>query len=284
MDMPISTEYPTLQAADPTRPSLANLPLEIVLEILETIFKREQIITVDVYCPEIEYPAYDVEGDENNLRAKVILRAPPLNTTAATCRLFRWVYRKSRPTVWSPRLHLGPPYHVDLARDIFHVRFHSLTEHSRFGSQSYLTPLRGFLDGVQRVSTCLNYLFLVGVGWFLSLDSTAKELIILVPVSRLESNVLELSPLLVPLRAEDKIVGQCYQGVKTWPEFKTSTEEYQRLRAQSLDGEVCPTFELQGYLVDERRLNDPVGAFGTRTRFRPAGGPKEDFSLLRAGL
>ncbi|KAK4044450.1 hypothetical protein C8A01DRAFT_31505 [Parachaetomium inaequale] len=147
MDIPISTEYPKLQVADPTRPSLANLPLEIVLEILDALFKPEQIIRT----------------------------------------------RRERP------------------------------------------PTQGHAPG--------------------------------------------LSPLLVPLRAEDEIVG--VMDVTTWPQFKMEMELSLRW-PQFLVAEERRPLYLPGYLVDERRLNDPI-AFGW-SRFRPAGGPEEDFSLLRAGL
>jgi hypothetical protein len=181
MNIPISTEYPKLQVADPTRPSLANLPLEIVLDILDALFKPEQLIVIEVYGHQ-ENHAYIADGE----RCTPILRAPPLNTTAAAaCRLFRHMYRKSRPTLWGAHLHLGRAYHVDLARDIFHVRVHPSRPVPEFNRIRF-ERLDGILNGVQKVATSLNYTCLVGWKWFIGLkstDSPAKELIVLVPGS-----------------------------------------------------------------------------------------------------
>jgi hypothetical protein len=279
MDTPISTEYPKLQVAGPTRTSLANLPLEMVLEILDALFKPEQLIVIDVYGHKEKH---ETISDREHCTA--ILRAPPLNATAAAaCRLFRHMYRKSRPTLWGAHLHLGRAYHVDLARDIFHVRVHPSRPVPNFHRIRF-ERLDGILNGVQRVATSLNYTCLVGWKWFLGLkstDSPAKELIVLVPVPGLENNSdLELSPVLVPLRAEDRIDG--LMDAVTWPEYKIETNWYLYWPWRFAPAEMRPKLELWGYLVDERRLNDPIASGWDR--FQPAGGPDEDFSLLRVSL
>jgi hypothetical protein len=257
MDFPTSTEYPKLHAADLTRPSLAKLPLEIVLEIIDALFKPEQLIAIDVLGSDNSDPAHsDTQAGltrqaEFSRKTKIVLRAPPLNITAAACRLFRFVYARSRPTLWGAHLHqhnnratttaaaaaaaasVGAyGYHVDLARDIFYVRIRRDVSQLEWdgANKPQLDPLAGALGGIQRMASSMNYVSMQDVYYLLHLNPLAKELNILVPVPGLEAGDncstlpigtgLRLAPVLTPLKADDVVRSRSNRLRTGWVMFK----------------------------------------------------------------
>ncbi|KAK4044444.1 hypothetical protein C8A01DRAFT_42869 [Parachaetomium inaequale] len=280
MDIPISTEYPKLQAADPTRPSLADLPLEI------------QLIAIDILGLDNSDPAHcDTQAGlsrqaEFSHKTKIVLHAPPLNTTAIACRLFRFMYAKSRPTLWGAHLrrdhnNRAAAYHVDLTRDIFYVRIHRDVSQVQWNgaNKPQLDPLAGALGGIQRMASSMNYVSMPDVFYLMHLNPQARELSILVPVPGLEGGNnygtlptgLRLAPVLTPLKADDVVTSRRGRLRTWWSMFKwivgvwlrergglpfipRSAEEREVL---ARTWQLCPAPEVMGYLVDERRLEDP---------------------------
>ncbi|KAK4128972.1 hypothetical protein N657DRAFT_629969 [Parathielavia appendiculata] len=184
----ISTKYEALHAADPSRLSLANLPLEIPLHIIEDLFKLRDV-------------------------QKIILRPPPMNGIGGVCRLFRHKYCKIRPTRWGAHLCPAGPYHVGLKRDMFYVRFHHQDSifdlsHQHLNLDVYLgkDEFGGILDGIERMATsayCVSYELdhfnPPGRLYLRHLSPQSRELIVLPPAWSLEKNPvsddgLELNP------------------------------------------------------------------------------------------
>jgi hypothetical protein len=115
-----STIYPKLQAANPSRPSLADFPLEIVLQIIEALFDPEQIVVIDVFATKKKNSeSVNAQVAAGLPTTEVILHPPPLNKQSAVCRLFRHMYCRSRPALWGAHLTRRRAYHVNTARDIF---------------------------------------------------------------------------------------------------------------------------------------------------------------------
>ncbi|KAL2176040.1 uncharacterized protein P884DRAFT_204246 [Thermothelomyces heterothallicus CBS 202.75] len=289
MNTTVSTVYPRLQTADRTRASLADLPLETVLQILDALFEPQQLIVIDIYGPKAKNDGvYDMEGKVSS-QTKVILRPPPLHVTATACRLFQHMYRKSRQTAWGAHLYLRRPYHVSLERDIFHVRVHRETYYGEWdrAGNPHLDPLYMILDGIQNLATSVDYIFPgMSVFYFLHLNPLGKVLNVLVPVPDLEKNVdpacgeLQLAPVLVPIEDRYRIQTSFWKGKETWWYFREESEDHMRQRflrcrprseAQRQLWErtwrLCPAPELKAYLVDERRLNDAVVS-GLKKRIR----------------
>ncbi|KAL2142388.1 hypothetical protein VTI28DRAFT_1219 [Corynascus sepedonium] len=280
MKKAMSTVYPYLQAADRTRSSLADLPLETILDILDALFAPQQLIIIDIFGHNTRKRGeFDMEGNASS-QTRVILRTPPLHITATTCRLFQYMYRRSRPTIWGEHLYLGRAYHVNLERDIFHVRVHQETNYAEWDRDGnpHLDPHFMILDGIRNLATSVDYIFPgLGLFYLLHLNPLCKVLSVLVPVSELEKNVdpasgeLQLSPVLVPIGDRHMIQTSFWTYQEEWGYFKDWSDDQLRQRflhnRPSSEEErqrwertwrLCSAPELKAYLVDERRLNDPV--------------------------
>jgi hypothetical protein len=281
--MASTSTYPVLIAENPNLPSLANYPLDIVLIILELIFRPLQIITIDITGPPYNGPApAQPHGGSNNAtsQTRILLQPPPLNALANVCRLFRHAYRLVRPTAWGAHLHRGIPYHVDLARDLFYVRLRRGVTAWEWDSEGELLrdPLAGELAGVQRLATSLHYvvpgvLSLWGAFYLRHLNPMGAELILLVPARGLEGGqALALEPAVVPLRDGARILDGYYGGDVERPWWEYRAEIRTKLRRAALfinpanpaqwlrwdrAWRELPVPEVTGYAVDERRLKDP---------------------------
>ncbi|KAL2161624.1 hypothetical protein VTH06DRAFT_8186 [Thermothelomyces fergusii] len=256
MDDTISTVYPPLQAADPSRVSLADLPLETVLQILDSLFEPQQLIVIDIYgSGGHNNGSYGMQSTVSS-QTKVILRPPPLHVTATACRLFRHMYGKSRPTVWGAHLTLRRAYHVSLERDIFYVRFHRKLSFVK--GDPLLDPLYMILDGIQNLATSVNYICLGAcVLYFLHMNPRGKTFSILIPVPDLERNVdpacgeLQLAPTWRYFR--EMFEGDMSQRAL---HFIPQSEEQRALWKRTW--RLCPAPKLREYVVDECRLNNPI--------------------------
>ncbi|KAJ4296153.1 hypothetical protein N0V88_004857 [Collariella sp. IMI 366227] len=157
-----STLFPDIEEDHLFEPSLAHLPFEVILLILEATFKQPQIVPIEIYGGKKKRS--EIENPEDLIRSqtKAMLRPPTHNTLAATCRLFRHMYHKLRPNLWGSHLHSRRTYHVDLENDIFHVRIHresgSFMGWDRNG-QYRLDPLFSILKGVEQMATSLSYIW-----------------------------------------------------------------------------------------------------------------------------
>jgi hypothetical protein len=177
--------------------SLAYLPLDTVLLILDELWSTPQIIPIDIIGPITEKPKQRDMESVVSTATKVILRPPPLAATAAaTCRLFRFTYQKSRPALWGDHLHLRRSFHVDLQRDIFHVRVRRRVHPYEWDIpwRIHWDPLYNILRGVERVATSANYVDKAINPWvpnFLRhINLGFKELMVLIPTPDLENNAL----------------------------------------------------------------------------------------------
>lgn len=276
-----SSTYPILVAEDSGIISLANYPLDVVLVILNLIFRPLQIITIDItgprYKPRVEVTA--VEANTISQRTKILLRPPPLYVLTGVCRLFQHVYRQNHPTPWGAHLYRRIAYHVDLTRDIFHVRLHRRVASWEWDRGGYplLDPLAGVLAGVERMATSVNYVngwmgtAVWSVFYLRHLNPMGTELMFLVPALGLEKgDGLDLVPAVKPLKDKAKI----WDGdePRKWVKFKDDVLFKLRMNANSIftnpanDEErkewerswrLCPVPEVTGWAVDERRLCDP---------------------------
>jgi hypothetical protein len=191
----MSTIYPKLQPQDPSRFSLAYVPLDMVLLILDKPWENPQIIPVEIIGPiTTTFPKERDMESVVNRAIKVILRPPPLTTAASACKLFRFTYQKSRPTLWGDHLHLRRSHHVDLQRDIFHVRIRRRVHPFEWDRPGLIhwDPLYNALGGVERVATSVNYIHRDFNQWGANLlrhmNWNFKELMVLVPTPDLENN------------------------------------------------------------------------------------------------
>lgn len=88
MTFTTSTIYPAIKEDVLPGFSLAHFPMEIILDIVEAIFSKSQILTIDIFGPKGEtHDASDM--DDIGRQTRILLRPPPLNAIAETCRLFR---------------------------------------------------------------------------------------------------------------------------------------------------------------------------------------------------
>lgn len=180
-----STVYPGLHAANPRLPSLANYPLDIVLLIIEALFEPRQIITVEIFALGL-FESDDMTGIVSR-QTKFHLHRPPLTRLAAVSRLFRYVHRKSRPTLWGAHLTSGRAYHVDLARDIFEIRAHRTVNYAEWDRDGdpLSDHLAGILAGIEQMATNDNYLRQRGsfhlMAYLRHLNPLSKQIIILFP-------------------------------------------------------------------------------------------------------
>ncbi|KAL2256377.1 hypothetical protein VTK26DRAFT_1759 [Humicola hyalothermophila] len=278
-----STSHSGLCPANPALPSLAYLPLEIVMLFLDEVFSRPQIITIDITGPINDEPEeWDMEG-AISAATRIVMRAPPLNITAANaCRLFREWYQRSRPTVWGGQLHSAVGYHVDPARDIFYTRIRrrvDYTEWDRRGRPD-LDPLGGMLGGVERLATSPGYIWVGHNDWAVSflrhLNPQLKELMILFPgkgqddggaerrgtgqpvvrpVKDSEMVTVRVGPMgaLVRWEVVRDVVADLMKGLRN---ENPPNQAYQAIWAETW--RASPMQEIRGYLVDSRDLNDPT--------------------------
>jgi hypothetical protein len=252
-----STIYPKLQAADPSRPSLADFPLEIVLQIIEALFNPEQIIIISVFSNEEEESQFlDSEGEADPPSTEVILHAPPLNKTSAISRLFRHIYRRSRPTLWSAHLTRGQAYYLDPARDIFYLRTH---EPHWFD----LWPPNQCLAGLDKLAVQRDDEKYPGslLSALLTLNERCKELLFITSVRDLEGDTLNLAPLLLPME-DNYEIQDGKKPIHTWGVYKKCLVLSLRLRKTITDilsgnGKLWPLPDVKGSMVDERRLGGP---------------------------
>jgi hypothetical protein len=159
MDQLTPTDAPKLQFHDPSR---ITLPVEIIYQILEYLWSSPQIIPIEILGPEnVVRPKMDYEGIISS-QTKVLLRPPPLFAGAGSaCRFFRDSYCRTRPETWGTHLSSGVSYNADMQRDIFHVRIHRIVHPNEWdrNGRSYMDPLHGILDGVERLATSPNYIY-----------------------------------------------------------------------------------------------------------------------------
>jgi hypothetical protein len=189
----MSTIYPRLQPQDPSRFSLAYVPLDMLLLILDKLWENPQIIPVDIIGPiTTTFPKERDRESVVNRATKVILRPPPLSAAVSACKLFRFAYQKSRPTLWGDHLHLRRSHHVDLQRDIFHVRIRRRVhpyEWDRAGLIHW-DPLYNALRGVERIATSADYIHREINPWGANLlrhmNWSFKDLMVLIPTHHLE--------------------------------------------------------------------------------------------------
>ncbi|KAG7292684.1 hypothetical protein NEMBOFW57_002721 [Staphylotrichum longicolle] len=256
--------YPILVPEDPRLPSLAKYPLDVILLIVDFIFQPFQIITIDItgppHRPRVELTP--VEANTISERTKVLLRPPPLYALTRVCRLFQYVYRQNHPTPFGAHLHRRIAYHVDLTRDIFHIRLHR-----RVASWEWERAL---------MATSVNYISgwngpaIWSANYLRHLNTMATKLMILVPGYGVEEeDELDLEPTLEPLKDKTRI-WDGDEPVK-WKRFKTEIlaklrlNETQYFTDPANDEEraewerswrLCPVPEVTGWAVDERRLDD----------------------------
>jgi hypothetical protein len=238
-----STIYPKLQAADPSRPSLADFPLEIVLQIIEASFEPEQIIVIDVLGKRKKKNHYSLSSVS---RPKVILHAPPLHKQSAACRLFRHMYRRSRPTLWGAHLSRGRAYNVDMARDIFYVRM-------RYSDMLNLFPRDEDLAGLNKMA--IQFITTETLDFQVShrmkLNPRCKDLLFFTPVPNLEWGTLNLAPALLAM-GDNYEIKDPKNPSSTWGAYKEAVSFHMRLRSPRF-----PLPEIKGFMVDERRLGGP---------------------------
>ncbi|KAK4231726.1 hypothetical protein QBC38DRAFT_450965 [Podospora fimiseda] len=89
--------YPAMQIADPSKPSLANLPLEIQLQICEVFFSQK-----GKYQTPIDIWYEDSDRSTEVLRGFIYLRTPPLQYWSGFCHLARFLIRE--------HLQIRPPF------------------------------------------------------------------------------------------------------------------------------------------------------------------------------
>ena len=281
----ISTLYPPLLVADPARPSLADFPMEVILHILEELFAPAQIIAIEIFGPRNNNPkVVDMLGTISR-QTKLVVRPPPLSlTAAAACRLFRHMYVRSRPARWGGHLHTGVAYHVDLGRDIFHVRVHRAVDYREFDRNGCPLddPLAGALAGIRRMATSVNYISPMlnpwGGAFLRHLNPACAELLVLVPARGVEraavpAGGLRLHPVLRPLAPHHRIRAPVVEQRFPWATYRDMMYTWMGLFRSIVPAHpaqrqmwerswrLAPLPALRGYLVDERRLDDP-NAFG----------------------
>jgi hypothetical protein len=276
----ITTFYPPVQVADPRLPSLADYPMEVVLLIIEAIFRPPQIIIIEISePPALQNGEMDWEGRTSRL-TKVVIQPPPLNALAGVSRLFRYMYRKSRPTLWGTQLFWSRPYYVDLRRDIFYLRVKRVVhplEWDRRGS-SHLDYLAGALSGIQHMAISIyniapNNMWVLG--YLRHLNPLTKKIMVFFPEAGVERNGrwtgggLKMSPVLVDIDRRTvrnpssraiwrdlkwRIVRLMQVGRKTC--LRIATPEQRRLWERGW--RLAPVPALKGYAVDPRRLARPI--------------------------
>jgi hypothetical protein len=181
--------------------------LEIALHILELLFGEPQIIGVEFVFPNTEDPEVSEPDPSRTIghRTKIFLDPPPLRRFESVCRLFRHMYRKTRPTLWGSQFDSGVDYNVDLSRDIFHVRLFPGVKYQDWDpghGSPHDDPLANKLVGIQRLATSPNYVSPWrnpdGINFLRHVHPTAPEILVLVPVSDLKKE-LKTDELLTPL-------------------------------------------------------------------------------------
>ena len=161
-------DCPVIQAADSTRPSIADLPLEIQLIIMEMIFDQPQIVIVDVSVART--------GGGSAHEFALTPRPPPLQVLAnSICRFTRVLYRTqwhrdrfpfSCPLPSSTESRPGVitcyPYWVDLGRDVTFLR---ILDPRSFAAQWHTRQLDASIANIQGGSaSCPFEKALAGVG------------------------------------------------------------------------------------------------------------------------
>ncbi|KAK4157876.1 hypothetical protein C8A00DRAFT_29261 [Chaetomidium leptoderma] len=275
-----STIFPMLRVANPTKRSLANLPLELTLQILDTIYSAPQIIPIEIFGPKND-DHENVNLQENvSKQTKVVLRPPPLSATvAATCQLFRYMYRKSRPNRWGVHLHNRLAHNVDLKKDIFHVRIHRTVYPDEWdpAGESHLDRLFGILRNVTRMATSVNYVSFEtnkhAVNYLRHLHPGCRELMVLVPSPGLDrGEPTSNSEGLRPMEDHTPVMSSVQAHCVPWYMYKKFLRDWMDIQMRHFDSVVpnaelrslwektwrlSPPPEVRGYLVDQDRLNDP---------------------------
>jgi hypothetical protein len=284
----MTTFYPPIQVADPKLPSLADYPMDVVLLLIEAIFRSQQMITIDISGPPaLKNGEREWDGRIRRL-TKVVIQPPPLNAIAGVSRLFRYMYRKSRPTLWGTQLFWSRPYYVDLNHDIFYVRVKHVvhpSEWDRRGSPQ-LDYLAGALSGIQHMAVGMQNLITPMNMWVMSylrhLNPLTKKIMIFFPVRDVEKNVRwtgggpSLSPVLVDIDGRTRVRTGTSRGPPVsramWKDLKwkivrllqlgrqtclrTATPEQRQLWERTW--RLAPVQTLKGYAVDTERLVRPI--------------------------
>lgn len=276
----MTTYYPPIQKADPGLPSLADYPMDIVMLVIEACFQAKQIIAIDIFGPA---PLQDGERDWDgrvSRGTRVALKPPPLYALTAVSRLFRYMYRKSRPTLWGTHLFWSRSYYVDLSRDIFQVRLKRVVhplEWDRRGN-SDTDYLAGCLSDIEHMAVNITSIVVANkwiLPFFRHLNPLVKEFMILFPNQGVENDYLtngglELSPVLMPLKRGSPIQPGCFSS--TWGYVRRKIAPMMQVgRARCLQiatpeqrarwertFRLAPVQELKGYSVDKRRLTYPT--------------------------
>ncbi|KAK4462654.1 hypothetical protein QBC42DRAFT_251300 [Cladorrhinum samala] len=148
---PLPTDYPVMVIADTTRRSIAELPIELQLLIMENIFNQRQIILVDVRF-QSGHPTWPLA---------LVNHAPPLQVLASSiCRFARFVYEKhwhqDRFFIDHPvelNFYRVPVHRVNFEKDIFHLRIPYGDEFvGRWRSYVRGSPYEGALARVTKLS------------------------------------------------------------------------------------------------------------------------------------
>ena len=286
--------YPLLVVADPNSSSLAHYPADIVTLILESILSAPQLIHIDISPASFQHQFGWFLHNDVARNTTITLRAPPLNALSQVCRLFRYMYIRYRPNFWGHHLYSPsiprsvprhrPAFYVDLAHDIFYVRQHSIVQQAEWNRQGRPTqgPHANALLGIRCMATAINYVvgqdvLMAGVQWLLHLNPQCKELAVAVPAAGVEDDhgELELVPVLRPLRADLVLAIIGHAGIPTqasWGQCRsviicTLNMRFTRFQPPAQDWthwertwRLCESPVVRGYLVDQRRLNDPRAA------------------------
>ncbi len=287
-------QYPVLVVANPNFRSLAHYPLEIVILILESILSIPQLIQIDITGAPFQHQYGWFLHNDVIRNTTITLRPPPLNALSQVCRLFRHMYLRSRPdfygqNLYSPAIsrsvpHYRPAFYVNLAHDIFYVRQHSIAQQAEWNRQGRLTQdsLTNALVGIQRMAAAINHVvgqdvLLAGVQWLLHLNTQCKELAVVVPAAGVEDDYgeLELAPVLRPLRADLVLSVIGHAGIVNavpWGQCRSILITTLNMRFTVFQPpadqwafwertwRLCESPVVGGYLVDQRRLNDPRAA------------------------
>jgi hypothetical protein len=268
--------YPTIQVADPRLPSLADYPMDVVLLIIEEIFQPRQIINIEISGPEPLNDGVSEWDGSISRQTQVVIQSTPLNALTGVNRLFRYMYRQSRPTPWGTHLFWSRPYYVNLSRDIFHVRVKRVvhpSEWDRLGNP-HLDYLAGALSGIQHMAVNLFRIVNPENQWCLAylrhLNPLTKQIMILVPIGGVERDHrsgggLRLSPMLRPVEGRTAQVGAIWRDLKRRLMrrmqigrrtcLRIATPEQRQLWEQTW---LAPVQELEAYMVDPRRLARPI--------------------------
>ncbi|KAK4128973.1 hypothetical protein N657DRAFT_639509 [Parathielavia appendiculata] len=250
--------YPKLQATDPSRPSLADLPLEIVLMIIEDLLDSAQIIIIGTSGEEKESPR------TGRMEQEFTFHPPPLHKLSAVFRLFRHMYRRSRLTLWGAHPHPSSrSYDVNKTRDIFYVESVSRRRRRRVPPQiKFQVGLRlpcGVFAGANRIATELSFLDINPFSPILTLRfplnarPNCKEILFLYPVSGLEKANMSLT--LMRPTGEDVRVWTMVNGRRIWS--CGMCQKFLITFARDTSGSDVSTHGVGAVMVDERMLGGP---------------------------